>query len=345
MKKYGCFQIFLILLFISVIIAIVQIVIFFSSPEKRTITFALVQLNQIEREYDQLTASINYIDMEDARRSLTYTDSMLRKIQAINVSKCPADFQKYFREHIRLFADVAQGFHELFRHATAVRNATSPAQKSLAEQRVNDYFEVVDQRKLKYLASAMRLNDCAASYGLRIKQRVPNGYTREQLSKISLDDIPSPALDLSGMRTSFSPRQPPSPQVLSLDDRALEIQPIYDGIYKRIAKLLVWGNDPDISAAQRKEAAEKTIAYIERKRNDSLPGDVKAMLDRLNKSLNSYSKAQEKQLQMEDSFFSVREVHKTEEEENCLRTLRNNMSHFDTVVKRYGCHTFVLPAP
>lgn len=278
--------------------------------------------------------------------------------ETADVSKCPKDFQKHYHVFCDAFEDVTNQAIEI----NDLRNEHGLFfVKPEVAEKGREMAKRYEDRVLKFFAALMHLNDCAIKYGVEVKERFSSRYTEEQLKQVSLSEYPksdkmrgkaavaaltarierdrhadktesATAVPSGGAASEpTSPRQPAT-------ELTPYIQPVYDGVYVRLAKLDKMATSSSASLTKRKEAAEKTRDFVSHYRKSTFPGDFRGILIRLESNMDDYANLQDDIVAGVDDADFLREVEREHRQE-----IKRSLSELNQIAAKYGCETTTLP--
>ncbi len=268
-------------------------------------------------------------NLEKAKEEFTKMATVIDQFNAISLSRCPEGFRDGMLEIKEAMTGLKAMLQKMLRAVEKIEAAKDLAEKNRIQNENSDYFQTAGAEQLaKMNSGSKKVSEACRQYELEPPAKA--------VSALQLDVKPrSSTLDSSRStpRTTITTPAPvkPDPEMVKY------MQPVYDGLQKRMKTLIRRGNDDKTSTAMRKEIAEKIREYIGNYLESTFPADFRNTLRLLDQELSHYIKTLEQQAKSEDSFFQNRSDTIALQERTILSTMENHWQTLNRISERHGC--------
>lgn len=251
------------------------------------------------------------------------------KSRRINFSRCPADFRKVLKDIFQLFDKITKCAEEMKMVVDEVMT-TSDMQARLALQSKvlkiqNDLTPIMaDMNRL-----VVRITEINKLYGIDDKELMERYLAeKEQKGETVKSD------NLFSVTTASSVSSPTDKKNIELIGY---MQPVYDGVCLRLAKLIEMAGETNKMPEQLKTGAEKTKEFAANYQGSSFPKDFLSVLKRVEEQMETYANWQTELQNEEDDNF------RNEIDKAHLDEMKQLIRDLNKVASKYGCE--ISPAP
>lgn len=304
----------------------------YKAKQKAEIEAAMLQMTGILDACDTNNLPITGNPADDLSMYLDRMKTFQNVGRRVNYSRCPADFRKAMKELLQIFDKMANCGERMKMTVDEIM-ATSNAEARLALQpKVFGMQKEFNQVMADLDAVVARLETICKQYGVD-DVALMNQYREEQAKKGKTVNI----------TTGFSSKNgiSPSTQTVQVAQNDTELinymQPVYDGVCLRLAKLLELAGGADKSPEILKSGAKKTKEFAANYRTSSFPKDFLSVLERVEDQMETYANWQTEQQNEEDVDF-VTEIDKAH-----LDEMKQLIKDLNKVASQYGCETSAAP--
>lgn len=343
------------------------------SSSTRAIVKAFNEVARAETDFTNRSKDLDFEHVHQLRGFVQHIDAFRGKIKVVNLSRCPNDFRAAMQRYINTLDALAVVLKEMVLTSIAIHETNNERRREELEERNVELSLRLEQIGLKAAAAGMRANETAKSHNIKVLQVVPPGFDANELRSVSLDEFSTAsytpynlaALPGSGPGPAVLSNPHPRPTPISIDPKTPKdmqtrkaatpdaptartqheltpyMQPVYDGVYKRIGKLVKMVDDSHI-VEDIQSAAEKTKEYAAHYENSEFPQTFLDPLKKLEDCMDDFIKTQ-KDLQTADEnpFVDKKDLKKTEVRQ--IREIKGILRELNDVAERYGCQTSTLP--
>lgn len=339
------------------------------SPTTRAVAKVLNDIARIEKDFTRRTDAVNFEEVHQLRRFSQQIDEFRGKIKTVDLSPCPDDFRAATQRYVNTLDAVAVIFNEIIQTAITAHGTNAEHRKRELEDRSEALTLQLERIGKQCAAAGMKVNEIAKSHGVKVFNLVPPGFDATELRYTSVNEFSTTAytpyqLDSPSVPSSPSPQTSSIPNRPTIPKAAASVptstttppvskiagtqheltpymQPVYDGAYKRIGKLVKMTQDSH-AAEDLKAAAEKTWEYAAHYRDSEFPRTFLDPLKKLEDCMNDFIKTQnDMQTASENPFADKDDLKRMETRQ--IREIKQVLRNLNATAERYGCQTATLP--